>query len=69
MLVETYAKFGSILKVSQKLLLEVHHEKGSSKVDYVIFKMISIPPFKILIDKNKLIELKNIYLKSAIFFN
>jgi hypothetical protein len=37
--------------------LEIHHEKGSSKGDYVIFKMISIPPFKFLIDKKK-IELK-----------
>jgi hypothetical protein len=41
------------LNISQKVLLEVHHEKGSSKGDYVIFKMISIPPFKFLIDKQK----------------
>ncbi len=51
MLVETYTQIGTILKVSQKLSLEVRHEKGNSKGDYVIFKMISIPAFKILIDK------------------
>jgi hypothetical protein len=34
--------------------LEVHHEKGSSKGDYFIFKIISIPPLIFLIDKKNI---------------